>query len=240
MSRRLAASAGSALLGCLLVSGIGCGRAASGKVADSDSRHTGGHRSSSGRIDAASLVTKDEASAAFGVAVTTMEPSGHSSVTYKTADPMFEAGLEAERTNGTEDAILTMDGARKATNILGGTPQPAAGLGDDAFFGAMSVLYVRAGDVVLTITPPNLLQIAQGQAYKKVLSAGDADSTKKAMDELSATTKSDPLQAGSAERDPMKAATDAIAASSKPQGTEYEAKARKMASEIARRALERL
>lgn len=227
---------------CLLLSGPGCGRAASGKVAASDSHAADGrtHKTSSGRIDAAALVTKEEASAIFGVPVTTIDPSGQSSVTYKTADPMFQATLEAERSRGNDGALLAMDGARKATKLLGGAPQPAAGLGDDAFYGAMSVLYVRSGDVVLTIQPPNLLQVAQGQAYQKVVSAGDADATRKAMEELAATTKNDPLQAGNAERDPMKAATDTIAASNKPQGTEYESKARTMAADLARKALPRL
>jgi hypothetical protein len=226
------------LLSGLVVSTIACGRRAAGEAAAS--APSGAVRRSSGRIDAASLLTKDEASAVLGVPVTALEPSGNSSVTYKTADPMFEAGLEVERKDGAEDALLAMTGARKATNLLGGTPQPAAGLGDDAFYGAMSVLYVRAGDVVLTITPPNLLQVAQGEAYKRVVSAGDADSRQKAMNEFAATTKSDPLQAGNAERDPMKAATDAVASSSRPQGTEYEARARTMAAEIARKALARL
>lgn len=224
----------------LTAAGIGCGRAASGKAAATDVRPAGGHPSSSGRIDVASLLTKDEASAVLGVPVTALEAHGKSSVTYKTADPMFEASLEAERKNGTDDALLEMTGARKATNFLGGTPQPAAGLGDDAFYGAMSVLYVRHGDVVLTIMPPNLLQVAQGQAFNRVTSARDAESTRKAMDELAAISKNDPNQAGNAERDPMKAATDVVAASSKPQGTEYEARARTMAEGIARKALARL
>lgn len=229
-----------ALLGSLAVSGIGCGRAASDRTADSRSGPAIGHTSSSGRIDAASLLTKDEASAVLGVAVTALERSGNASVTYKTADPMFEASLEAERKNGTDDAVLTMAGARKATTLLGGTPQPVAGLGDDAFYGAMSVLYVRSGDAVLTIMPPNLLQVAQGQAYNKVTSAGDPESQRKAMEALAATMKGDPLQAGNAERDPMKAATDVVAASSKPQGTEYETKARTMAADLARKALTRI
>ena len=229
------------LLGSFALMAIACGRAAASKAtatASAPSRATG--RRSSGRIDTASLLTKQDASAALGVTVTSLDSSGDSSVTYKTADPMFEAGLEAERKNDTADALMTMAGARKATGFLGGTPQPAAGLGDDAFYGAMSVLYVRSGDVVLTITPPNLRQVAQAQAYKKVTSSGDADSMRKAMEELTATTKNDPLQAGNSERDPAKAATNVIAASSKPQGDEYEAKARAIGAELARKALARL
>jgi hypothetical protein len=229
------------VLGCLLVTAIACGRAAANKSAPAASTRSGAARpSSSGKIDTASLLTKEEASAVLGVPVTSLESSGDSSVTYKTADPMFEAGLEAERKSDTADALETMAGARKATGYLGGTPQAAAGLGDDAFYGAMSVLYVRSGEVVLTITPPNLRQVAQAQAYKKVTSAGDADSMKKAMEELTATTKNDPLTAGNSERDPAKAATNVIAASSKPQGDEYETKARAIGAELARKALARL
>ncbi len=229
------------LVSSLVLTAIACSRAASNKTtasAAAPSRASGRH--SSGRIDTASLLTKEDASAALGVPVTSLDSSGESSVTYKTADPMFEAGLEAERKNDTADALLTMAGARKATGFLGGTPQPAAGLGDDAFYGAMSVLYVRSGDVVLTITPPNLRQVAQAQAYKKVTSSGDADSMRKAMEELTATTKNDPLTAGNSERDPAKAASSVIAASSKPQGDEYETKARAIGAELARKALARL
>jgi len=229
------------VLGCLAVTAIACGRSASGKAAASvSSPSRASRRHSSGTIETASLLTKEDASAALGVPVLSIDSSGGASVTYKTADPMFEAGLEAERKNDTEDALETMAGARKATGYLGGTPQPAAGLGDDAFYGAMSVLYVRSGDVVLTITPPNLRQVAQAQAYKKVTSAGDADSMKKAMEELTATTKNDPLSAGNSERDPAKAATNVIAASSKPQGDEYETKARAIGAELARKALARI
>jgi len=227
------------LLGALVFAGIACGRTDSGSPASS--RAGVSRRSSRAGGSAASLVTKEEVSAILGVPVTALEPSGEASVTYKTADPMMYATLEVERKDGAEDAERAMAGARKATGFLGGTPQPAAGLGDDAFFGAMSVLYVRKGSVVLNIAPPNLLQVAQGQAYNKVIAAGtDADAAKSAMDNLAAISKGDPNLAGNSERDPMKAATDVVAASSKPQGTEYEAKARTMAAGIARAALARL
>jgi hypothetical protein len=230
-----------ALLGCIALSIVGCGRAGSSKAAASGTTSADAPRSSSGEIDTASLLTKEEVSAVIGVPVTSLEASSKSHVTYKTADPMLEAGLEVERKDGTADAVLAMAGARKATNFLGGTPQPAPGLGDDSFYGAMSTLYVRAGDVVLTISPPNLQQVAQGQAYNKMIAAGtDADANKKAMDELAASMKGDPKVAGNAERDPMKAAVDVIHASSAPQGTEYEAKARMMAAALARKALARL
>ncbi len=177
----------------------------------------------------------------LGVPVVEIEASGNASVNYKTADPMMYASLEVERKDSDDDALGEMEGARKATNLLGGTPQPAAGIGDDAFFGAMSILYVRKGNVVLNITPPNLMQVAQGQAYNRVIAAGtDVDAAKSAMENLTAVSKDDPKMAGNAERDPMKAATDVVAAASKPQGTEYEAKARAMAVGIARAALARL
>lgn len=225
------------LLGAVAFAGIACGRTDSGSPALSRA----GVSRSSGTAGVASLVTKEEVSAIFGVPVTALEPDGQSSVTYKTADPMMYATLEVDRKDDAADAETAMAGARKATGFVGGTPQPVAGLGDDAFFGAMSVLYVRKGSVVLNIAPPNLLQVAQGQAYNKMITAGtDADAVKSAMENLAAVSKDDPKVAGNSERDPMKAATDVVAASSKPQGTEYEAKARAMAAGIARAALARL
>ncbi len=198
-------------------------------------------RRSSGEIDTPALLTKEEVSAIIGVPVTSLESNSKSHVTYKTANPVLEASLEAERRHGIGDAEQTMAGARTATNMLGGKPEVVAGLGDDAFFGAMSFLYVRAGDVVLTITPPNLKQVAQMEAYNHMTAAPmGGDEQKKAMADLTAMTKDDPLQAGNAERDPMKGAIDVIHASSKPQGTEYEAKAREMARAMALKALQKM
>ncbi len=66
------------------------------------------------------------------------------------------------------------------------------------------------------------------------------DEQRKAAADLSAAAKNDPLQAGNAERDPMQGAIDVIHASSKPQGTAYESKAREMARGMASKALEKL
>lgn len=150
-------------------------------------------------------------------------------MTYKTADLALEAGLEVDRKALNPGAPQTMAGARTATNLLGGEPDAAAGLGDDASYGAFSVLYLRKGDIVLTITPPNLKQVAQQQAYQRMTAAsGDRESQRKAMEELSATMKNDPSLSGSSQRDPMDGAIDVVHDLSKPQGTEDEAKANAM------------
>lgn len=231
-----------AVLCGLLLTMVACGgKAPSGSTAVSSADPAREARRSSGKIDTPSLLTKEEVSAIIGVPVTSLESNSASHVTYKTANPMLEASLEAERRHSSADAQQTMAGARTATNMLGGKPDAVAGLGDEAFFGAMSFLYVRSGDVVLTITPPNLAIVAQAEAHNRMMAAPmGGDEQRKAAADLSAMAKNDPLQAGNAERDPMKGAIDVIHASSKPQGTEYEAKAREMARAMASKALEKL
>ena len=230
-----------ALFGGLLLVAASCGKAPGGSTAASPARAAAVERRSSGRIDAPALLTKEEVTAIIGVPVTSLETTSAANATYKTANPVMEASLEAERKDGTDDALQTMAGARTATNLLGGKPELVAGLGDDAFFGAMSILYVRAGDIVLNITPPNLKQVAQMEAYNHMTAAPmGGDEQKKALENMSALAKDDPLLAGNSERDPMKGAIDAIHASSKPQGTEYERKAREMARAMALKALQKL
>ncbi|MEP7132970.1 MAG: hypothetical protein ABI914_07380 [Acidobacteriota bacterium] len=221
---------------------VACGgKAPNGSTAVSSTGPARQAGRSSGEIDTPALLTKEEVSAIIGAQVTSLESNSKSNVTYKTANPMLEASLEAERRHGVSDAEESMAGARKATNLLGGKPEAVAGLGDDAFFGAMSFLYVRSGDVVLTITPPNLAIVAQADAHNRMMAAPmGGDEQRKAAADLSAAAKNDPLQAGNAERDPMKGAIDAIHASSKPQGTEYETKAREMARAMALKALEKI
>ncbi|MEO8190263.1 MAG: hypothetical protein ABI682_07950 [Acidobacteriota bacterium] len=229
------------LCGISLAMGACGGKAPSGSTAVSSPEPAREAMRSSGKIDTPALLTKEEVSAIIGSPVTSLESNSKSHVTYKTANPMLEASLEAERGRSTADAQQTMAGARTATNMLGGKPEAVTGLGDEAFFGAMSFLYVRSGDVVLTVTPPNLKQVAQMEAYNHMTAAPmGGDEQKKALENMSALAKDDPLLAGNSERDPMKGTIDAIHASSKPQGTEYERKAREMARAMALKALQKM
>ena len=89
-----------------------------------------------------------------------------------------------------DDAVQAMAGARTATKFLGGVPEAVPGLGDEAFFGAMSILYVRKGSDVITIQPPNLQQVAGFEAYGKVRDAKlGSDEQVKAMEALAQTAE---------------------------------------------------
>ena len=113
------------------------------------------------------VLTREEVTAILGAPVTSMEGAA-TDMEYKTAILSLETtvGIETQ-----EDSNQAMAGARKATSMLGGTPEEVPNLGDEAFFGAMSVLYVRKGDNIITITPPNFQQIAAMAAYNKVTAA---------------------------------------------------------------------
>lgn len=224
----------------LLAASVFCGKAPSGSIAVSPADRPAAGPGRSGRIDAPTLLTKEEVSGIIGEPGTSLETNSPSHVTYKTANLYLEAGLEAERKRNTADALQAMAGTRTATKMLGGAPDTIPGLGDEAFFGAMSTLYLRTGDVVLTIMPPNWKQVAQAEAGRGLTSASDAESRKKAMDDLSAIMKDDPTLVGDSQRDPMKAAVDTVRGSSRPQGTAYEEKARAMARAMGSKALEKL
>jgi hypothetical protein len=187
------------------------------------------------------ILTREEVATVIGLPVTAVEQTGATDFTYKTADLSIQAGIEIDRHGDVADAIQAMAGARTATKLLGGTPQPEASLGDESLYGAFSVLYVRRGESVVIVTPPNLQQAAQMHAYNEMTSKPmGSEDQKKAMDRLQETMKNDPVLSRPATSDPMAAAMAVVAASSKPQGTEYETKARAMARDLARLALKKL
>src|ERR1700682_425788 len=120
------------------------------------------HVARSGGDGGSGLLTKEEVGAIIGVPVTSIEMSGKSHATYRTATQGLEAGIEVERKDDEEDAKQSFEGARQGTkHAFGGAAGNIAGLGDDAVYGAFNVLYVRKRDVFMTIMPPNLQQAAQ-------------------------------------------------------------------------------
>lgn len=192
---------------------------------------------SSPRRSSAPLLTKEEVGAILGNAVTSVEGAA-TDMAYKTAVVGLEVTIGLEREN---DPQLAMSGARKATGMLGGTPEEVPNLGEEAFFGAMSVLYVRRGDMVITITPPNLQLAAGAAAYDKVAQAklGSPEQLE-AMKELQQVEKTDPLMAGLKQPDDMQGAAAVINASSKKQGTSYETQARAIGVALAAKLLTKL
>jgi hypothetical protein len=157
---------------------------------------------------------------------------------YKTDVIGLEATIGIESSN---DAVGTINGARKATGMLGGTAEDVPNLGDEAFFGAMSILYVRKGDTVITVTPPNLQLVAATAAYGKVTDAkmGSAEQAK-AMQDLTRIEKTDPMMAGLKSGDDVQGALATVAAASKKQGTTYETQAREMGLALAAKVLSKL
>jgi hypothetical protein len=192
-----------------------------------------GHSAERGR----GVLTREEVSAILGSPVTSVEGAA-TDMEYKTATLALEVTIGIEVAGDSEQ---TMGGARKATAMLGGAPEDVPALGDDAFFGAMSVLYVRKGDIVITITPPNFQQIASMAAYGKVTDAklGSAEQAQ-AMQDFLRTEKTDPLKAGLKGGDDTQSALATVAAASKKQGTPYESQGRAVAVALASKVLTKL
>jgi hypothetical protein len=220
-------------LGLLAIYLTACGKSPTATAhAEKSTQHAAG-RQEAGR----GVLTQEEVSAILGQSVTSAEGAA-TDMEYKTATLSLETTVGVENEDDSEGS---MAGARKATGMLGGTPEDVPHLGDDAFFGAMSVLYVRKGDTVITIQPPNYQQIAAMAAYGKVTEAkmGSPEQAQ-AMNDFMKTEKHDPLQAGLKSGDDMQGALTTIAAASKKQGTPEELKGRAVAIALATKVLSKL
>lgn len=135
-------------LGLMVICLSACGKA---PTAAEHSQKSAQHDSSSRQDRGRAVLTREEVAAILGSPVTSMEGAA-TDMEYKTDTLSLETTVGVETQDDSEQSMV---GARKATAMLGGTPEDVPHLGDEAFFGAMSVLYVRKGDVVITITPPN-------------------------------------------------------------------------------------
>jgi hypothetical protein len=188
------------------------------------------------------LLTKEEVGAIIGVPVTSIEMSGRSDATYKTASQGLDASIEVERKDDEADAVQSIEAARHVTqHAFGGKGDKIAGLGDDAVYGAFNVLYVRKNDMFLTIRPPNLQQAAQFEAYTNMASQPmGSDGQRKALEKLQETSKGDPLQGSLSKPDAVSGATDLIQHAATERGNEYETKARLMARQMAERVLAKI
>jgi hypothetical protein len=228
---------------CVEIFLAGCNKAPAGAVNGTDAS-AGRSAVRAGRSDGkdaqSALLSKEEVGAVLGQPVTTIEGKG-THLTYKTDTMLLETTIELDQKRDVADAVQAMQGARTATGFLGGAPEAVPGLGDDALFGAMSTLYLRKGSDFILIQPPNLQQMAGMKAYEKVRDAKlGSDEQVKAMEDLKAVQKSDPMAAGLQGGDATQGALATIKASSKKQGTEYEAQARAMAVALATKLLEKL
>lgn len=183
------------------------------------------------------VLTREEVTAILGAPVTSMEgAAGDMEYRTDTLSLATSVGIETQ-----EDSSQAMAGVRKATTMLGGTPEEVPNLGDEAFFGAMSVLYVRKGDNIITITPPNFQQIAAMSAYNKVTAAPlGSDEQKKAMQDFQQVEKNDPLNVGLSSPDAVQGALATVAAASRKQGTPDEEHGRAVAVALASKVVSKL
>jgi hypothetical protein len=222
------------VVGLLTTCLIACGQS----PAPTDSaQKSAQHPVSSHRDLGRAVLTREEVAAILGSPVTFAEGAA-TDMEYRTDTLSLETTIGIEVDN---DSEMAMTGARKATTMLGGTPEEVPDLGDEAFFGSMSVLYVRKGDDVITVTPPNFQQIAAIAAYGKVTDAkmGSAQQAQ-AMNEFVQTEKTDPVQAGLQGGDDTQGALAVVAAASQKQGTAYEAHGRSVAVALAEKVLSKL
>jgi hypothetical protein len=183
------------------------------------------------------VLTREEVTAILGAPVTSMEGAA-TDMEYKTDTLSLETSVGIETQ---EDSDQAMAGARKATAMLGGTPEEVPNLGDEAFFGAMSILYVRKGDNIITVTPPNFQQIAAMAAYNKVAAAPlGSEAQKAALQDFQRVEKNDPLKAGLSGGDAAQGALATIAAASRKQGTPDEEHGRAVAVALASKVVSKL
>ncbi len=103
---------------------------------------TAGNHSANPAARAAAVLTGDEVGAILGSPGDFPWKASRGDMAYKTATLGLETTVGIDVQNDPEQA---MAGARKATSMLGGTPEAVPNLGDDAFFGATSVLYGPQG-----------------------------------------------------------------------------------------------
>lgn len=186
------------------------------------------------------LLSKEEVGAIIGQPVTSVEGKG-TNLTYKTGELGFETHIEVEDRDAA-DAVQSMTGARTATGMLGGKPEAVPGLGDEAFFGAMSTLYFRKGNAFVLVQAPNFAMQAQQRAGQKLRSATTNEERSQAIAELQQVMKGDPISEGMPGKngDDMQAALAVVKASSKKQGTAYEAQTRAMAVALGTKVVEKL
>jgi hypothetical protein len=196
------------------------------------------HQASPSRANpSGGVLTREEVTAILGSPVTSMEGAA-TDVQYKTDTMGLETSVGIELQ---QDSDQAMAGARKATAMLGGAPEEVPHLGDEAFFGAMSILYVRKGDNIITITPPNFQQIAAMTAYNKVTAAPlGSEEQRKALQDFAQVEKNDPLKVGLSAPDAAQGALATVAAVSRKQGTADEEHGRAVAVALASKVVSKL
>ena len=93
-----------------------------------------------------SYVTDAEVGEAIGKSISRHEENS-GQCTYYTDDPMVFVTLEVD----TENAESSWQGVTGGTDLAGGETNKVEGTGEEAFFGARDILYVKDGDIFMSL-----------------------------------------------------------------------------------------
>ena len=96
--------------------------------------------------DPCAVVTGAELESAVGKPVTRQDADGPR-CTYYTDDPVVFVTLEVDQ----ENAEASWQGVTAGQDLTEAQSDEVTGLGDEAFFGARDILYVRSGDTFLMV-----------------------------------------------------------------------------------------
>jgi hypothetical protein len=95
---------------------------------------------------ACSYVTDAEVGESIGKTVSRHEENS-GQCAYYTDDPVVFVTLEVD----TENAESSWQGVTGGTSLVGGETNKVEGLGEEAFFGARDILYVKDGDIFMSL-----------------------------------------------------------------------------------------
>ena len=93
-----------------------------------------------------SYVTDAEIGEAIGKSVSRHEENS-GQCAYYTDDPVVFVTLDVD----TEDADASWRGVKGGTSLAGGETNKVEGIGEEAFFGARDILYVKDGDIFMSL-----------------------------------------------------------------------------------------
>lgn len=168
MGKRTRLSA--ALLGSLMLAGIGCNSDSSGEAAAPGNKASG---STANALDVCSLLSKEDVGAVIGEAIVEVEANGDT-CSYQTEDAMASSvEIEVRQTGAADEMQAAQDAAGvlgdmgadvkdakgaegELGELLSEASSSVSGIGDEAFFGANQQLHVLKNNVYFAVSPPTM------------------------------------------------------------------------------------
>ncbi len=105
-----------------------------------------GAEGSDDTADTCSFVNDEEIGTAIDKTVTRHEENS-GQCTYYTDDPVVFVTLDVD----TEDADASWQGVKGGNSLTGAEENKVEGIGEEAFFGARDILYVKDGDIYMSL-----------------------------------------------------------------------------------------